>query len=52
MTTHTQLVKQKQIDDQVNTIGKWIHDVNGHNSDEALEFIFRDEVKIQKSDND
>jgi len=41
MTTHTQLIKQKQIDDQVNTIGKWINDVNGHNSDEALEFIFK-----------
>ena len=28
MTTHTQLIKQKQIDDQMNTIGKWIHDVD------------------------
>jgi len=25
----------------VNTIGKWINDVNGHNSDDALEFIFK-----------
>ena len=41
MTTHTQLIKQKQIDDQVNTIGKWTNDVNGHNSDDALEFIFK-----------
>ena len=41
MTTHIQLIKQKQIDNHVNTIGKWIHDVNGHNSDEALEFIFK-----------
>ena len=41
MTTYTQLVKQKQIDDQVNTIDKWINDVNGHNSDDGLEFIFK-----------
>jgi len=41
MTTHTQLIKQKQIDDQVNTIDKWIDDVNGHNSHDALEFIFK-----------
>ena len=41
MTTHTQLIKQKQIDDQVNIIGKWINDVNGHNSDAALEFILK-----------
>jgi len=41
MTTHTQLIKQKQIEDHVNTIGKWIHDVNGQNHDDALGFIFK-----------
>ena len=41
MTTHTQLIKQKQIEDHVNTIGKWIHDVNGQNYDDALDFIFK-----------
>ena len=44
MTTHntyTSLVKQKQIDEHVNAIGKWINDVNGHNSDVALEFIYK-----------
>ena len=35
------LFKQNQIDEHVNTIGKWIHDVNGHNSDAAIEFIFK-----------
>ena len=39
--TYTSLFKQNQINDHVNTIGKWIHDVNGHNSDEAIEFIFK-----------
>ena len=39
MTTHTQIIKQKQIDEHVNTIGKWINDVNGQNNDEELEFI-------------
>ena len=39
--TYTSLFKQKQIEEHVNTIGKWIHDVNGHNSDEAIEFIFK-----------
>ena len=39
MTTHTQLIKQKQIEDHVNPIGKWIHDVNGQNHDDALGFI-------------
>ena len=39
MTTHTQIIKQKQIEEHVNTIGKWINDVNGHNHDDALEFI-------------
>jgi len=41
MTTHTQLIKQKQIEDHVNIIGKWIHDVNGQNHDDALGFIFK-----------
>ena len=41
MTTHTQLIKQKQIEDHVNTIGKWIHDVDGQNHDDALGFIFK-----------
>ena len=41
MTTHTQLIKQKQIEDHVNTIGKWIHDVNEQNHDDALGFIFK-----------
>ena len=41
MPTHTQLIQQKQINDHVNTIGKWIHGVNGHNSDDGLEFIFK-----------
>ena len=40
MATHTQLIKQKQIEDHVNTIGKWRHDVNGQNHDDALGFIF------------
>ena len=41
MTTHSQLIKQKQIEDHVNTIGKWIHDVNGQNHDDELGFIFK-----------
>ena len=41
MTTHTQIIKQKQIDEHVNTIGKWIHDVDGQNHDDALEFIYK-----------
>ena len=44
MTTHTtysSLIKQKQIDEHVNTIGKWIHDVDGQNHDDALEFIYK-----------
>ena len=41
MTTHTQIIKQKQIEDHVNTIGKWINDVNGQNNDDALEFIYK-----------
>ena len=41
MTTHTQIIKQKQIEDHVNTIGKWIHDVDGQNHDDALGFIFK-----------
>ena len=39
MTTHTQIIKQKQIDEHINTIGKWINDVEGQNHDDALEFI-------------
>ena len=31
MTTHTSIIKQKQIDEHVNTIGKWIRDVDGQN---------------------
>ena len=41
MTTHTQLIKQKQIEDHVNTIGKWIHDVGGQDHDDAIGFIFK-----------
>ena len=41
MTTHTQLIKQKQIEDHVNTIGKWIHVAEGQNHDDALGFIFK-----------
>ena len=41
MTTHTQIIKQKQIEDHVNTIGKWIHTVDGQNHDDALGFIFK-----------
>jgi len=41
MTTHTQIIKQKQIKEHVNTIGKWIHDVDGQNHDDALEFIYK-----------
>ena len=41
MTTHTQIIKQKQIEDHVNTTGKWINDVNGQNNDDALEFIYK-----------
>ena len=41
MTTHTQIIKQKQIEDHVNSIGKWIHDVDGQNHDDALGFIFK-----------
>ena len=37
--TFTQIIKQKQIEEHVNTIGKWINDVNGQNNDDALEFI-------------
>ena len=39
--TFTQIIKQKQIEEHVNTIGKWINDVNGHNHDDALEFIYK-----------
>ena len=39
MATYTQLIKQKQIEDHVNTIGKWIHDVEGQNYDDAVGFI-------------
>ena len=39
--TYSSLIKQKQIEDHVNTIGKWIHDVNGYNSDVATEFMFK-----------
>jgi len=39
MTTHTQLIKQKQIEVHVNTIGKWIHDVEGQNYVDAVGFI-------------
>ena len=41
INTYTSLIKQKQIDEHLNTIGKWIHDVNGHNSDVATEFMFK-----------
>jgi len=41
MTTHTQIIKQKQIEDHVNTIGKWICGVEGQNHDDALGFIFK-----------
>ena len=41
MTTHTTIIKQKQIDDLVNTIGKWINDVEGQNHDDALGFIYK-----------
>ena len=41
MTTHTQLVKQKEIEDHVNTIGKWIREVEGQNHDDVLAFIFK-----------
>ena len=41
MTTHTQIIKQKQIEDHVNTIGKWIREVEGQNHDDALGFIFK-----------
>ena len=40
INTYTSLAKQKQIDEHVNTIGKWINDVNGQNHDEALGFIY------------
>ena len=39
MTTHTQIIKQKQIEDQVNAVSKWIHIVDGQNHDDALGFI-------------
>ena len=39
MTTQTTIIKQKQIDDLVNTIGKYINDVEGQNHDDALGFI-------------
>ena len=41
MTTHTQLIKQKQIEDHVNVIGKWIHEVDGQNHGDVLGFIFK-----------
>ena len=41
MTTHAQIIKQKQIEEHVNTIGKWINEVNGQNHDDALEFIYK-----------
>ena len=39
--TFTQIIKQKEIEDHVNTIGKWIHDVDGQNHDDAIGFIFK-----------
>jgi len=41
MTTHAQIIKQKQIEEHINTIGKWINDVNGQNHDDALGFIYK-----------
>ena len=41
INTYTSLAKQKQINEHVNTIGKWINDVNGQNHDDALEFIYK-----------
>ena len=41
MTTHTQIIKQKQIDEHINIIGKWVNDVNKQNHDDALEFMFK-----------
>ena len=39
--TYTSIIKQKQIDEHINTIGKWINEVNGQNHDDALEFIYK-----------
>ena len=36
---NTYSIKQKEIKDHVNTIGKWIYDVNGQNQEDALGFI-------------
>ena len=41
INTYTSLIKQKEIEDYVNTIGKWIHDVDGQNHGDALGFIFK-----------
>ena len=41
INTYTSLAKQKQINEHVNTIGKWINDINGQNHDDAPEFIYK-----------
>ena len=37
--TVSSLLKQKQIDEQVKAIGKWVNDVQGHDVEEVIEFI-------------
>jgi len=37
--TYTSLLKHKEIEEQISIIGKWIHDVEGENQEDALGFI-------------
>ena len=39
INTYTSLLKRKEIEEHISTIGKWIHDVEGENQEDALGFI-------------
>ena len=45
----TQITKQKKIDEQIDSIIKWINDVNGHNPDEAKSFIKKHLFNLNES---
>ena len=39
INTYTSLLKHKEIEEQIGIIGKWTHDVEGGNQEDALGFI-------------
>ena len=41
MNTFTRILKQQQIEDQINAINDWINQVGGHDVDKAIEFIHK-----------